>query len=110
MPNTPRIHHPLYQLHLTRAERARFMAFSRDPLDFEIALLRVINERQMARLASSADPEEQAALERDLTRTAVLIARLMQVRSALGQGDGGERLDEIAASLRAAFTRPEPPA
>lgn len=100
---------PLYQGHLTRSERQRFAAYSRAPLDHEVALLRILNERRMARLAESQDPEERASLANELTRTAILVARLLQIRAALGQGERDTRLEEIAANLRAAFTSADPP-
>jgi hypothetical protein len=105
----PRTKPSPYRPHLTRAERQRFTAFSRASLDEEIALLRVLNERQAARLAETPDPQVQAALEHSLASNAVLIARLMQIRAGLGQDSGEERLEEIAARLRQVFARPAPP-
>lgn len=107
-PNRRKLSVP-YHTFLTRSERQRFEEFSRAPLDNEIALLRVLNERSMIRLSETCDPAEQERMERKIAQTAVLIARLMQIRTRTGQSSPDDRLAEIAAGLRSAFTRSEPP-
>ena len=98
-----------YYAFLTRSERQRFAEYSRAPLDHEIALLRLFNERRMIQLSETSDPEEHERLEHKIAQTAVLIARLMLIRIRTGQNSTDDRLAEIAAGLRSAFTRAEPP-